>query len=312
VTSASIAVQLTDTSNPPQLASKTLNLHVASPLAVLTVSLPDGVVGVAYSQTLAATGGTGTYIWSAQGALPAGLTMTAAGVIVGTPTTATAGTSFTAAVTDAGSPPQSNSRALNIRIGAPISITTTSLASATAGTAYTQTLTASGGLGTYSWSLAAGSGPLPAGLGLSISGVISGATSAIGTFPITVQVADTSNPQQSTAKAFSVVVNAAYIPVFTVQPSNSSPGSQITPSVKVKVTDSKGNLVKNAVCVITLAVNPSGATLSGSTTATTGNNGIAIFASQSINLTGTGYQMLVTVTSPTGGGSALSVPFNVR
>jgi hypothetical protein len=312
VTAASIAVQLTDTSNPPQLASKTLNLHIASPLAVLTVSLPDGVVGVAYSQTLAATGGTGTYIWSAQGALPAGLNLTATGVVVGTPTTATAGTSFTAVVTDAGSPPQSTSRLLNVRIGAPISITTTSLASATPGTTYTQTLTASGGLGTYSWSLAAGSGPLPAGLGLSTSGVISGTTSTIGTFPITVQVADTSNPQQSIAKAFSVVVNAAYIPVFTVQPSNSSPGSQITPSVKVKVTDSKGNLVRNAVCVITLAVNPSGATLSGSTTATTGNNGIAIFASQSINLTGTGYQMLVTVTSPTGGGSALSVPFNVR
>jgi hypothetical protein len=311
-TAASVVVQVVDSSSPPQLAPKTLSIHIASPLLLMTSSLPDGIVGMPYSQALAATGGTGTFTWTAQGSLPGGLTLSTVGVVSGTPTTATAGTTFTGVVTDSGSPPQSSSRALTIRVGAPLAITTTSLASATAGSAYTQTLTATGGLGTYTWFLATGSGPLPAGLVLSSGGVISGTASAVGTFPITVQVADSSNPQQMTTKAFSLVVNAAYFPVFTVQPSNSSPGSQITPAVKVQVTDAKGNAVKNAVCVITLAVNPSGGVLSGTNTATTGNNGIAIFASQSINLAGNGYQMQVTVTSPAGGGSALSVPFNVR
>jgi hypothetical protein len=99
--------------------------------------------------------------------------------------------------------------------------------------------------------------------------------------------------------------------VFSVQPSNTNPGSQITPSVKVVVTDSKGKTVRGAVCQATLAVNPGNAVLTG-TSATTGNNGVAVFASQTISTTGTGYQMLITVVSPPGGGSALSVPFNVR
>jgi hypothetical protein len=207
---------------------------------------------------------------------------------------------------------QSATASITIRIGAPLTITTTSLASGTDLSAYKQTLAATGGIGSYSWSFASGSAPLPTGLTLSSTGVISGTPAVLGSFSFTVQVIDASSPQQTATQGLTIVINNAYTIVFTVQPSNSSPGSQITPSVKVKVTDAKGNTVKNAVCVASLGVNPSGGTLSGTTTATTGNNGIAIFASQSINLSGTGYQMLMTVTSPAGGGSVLSVPFNIK
>ena len=78
----------------------TINVSVAQ-LAITTTSLPDGVVGVAYDQTLAATGGTGTYTWSiTDGALPDGLTLDAStGKITGTPTTANT-YNFTVQVTD--------------------------------------------------------------------------------------------------------------------------------------------------------------------------------------------------------------------
>ena len=82
--------------------SNTASLTVDAPLAIMSASpLPKGQVGVAYSQTLAATGGSGQYAWSvSSGALPDGLTLDAAsGLINGQPTTA--GTSqFTVQVTD--------------------------------------------------------------------------------------------------------------------------------------------------------------------------------------------------------------------
>jgi hypothetical protein len=89
----------------------------AVPLAITTASLPTGTVSVAYSATLAASGGTLPYTWSvASGALPAGLTLNAAsGAIAGTP--ATAGSfSFTAKVADAGSPVQTATKALSLTI----------------------------------------------------------------------------------------------------------------------------------------------------------------------------------------------------
>ncbi len=93
--------------------------------AVSTASLANGVVGSAYSQTLTATGGTTPYTWEAvSGTLPAGLSLSAAGVISGTPTAA--GTSsFTVRVTDSASPAATATQALSLTITAA-SVTTVS------------------------------------------------------------------------------------------------------------------------------------------------------------------------------------------
>jgi hypothetical protein len=64
-------------------------------------TLPAGTVGVAYSQTIVGSGGTAPYTFTVvAGALPAGLSLTAAGVLSGTPTTASNYT-FTIRGTDA-------------------------------------------------------------------------------------------------------------------------------------------------------------------------------------------------------------------
>ena len=68
-------------------------------LAPLTV--PNGTLAVAYSQTITGSGGTAPYTFNVTaGTLPAGLTLTSAGVISGTPTTAGPST-FTIRGTDA-------------------------------------------------------------------------------------------------------------------------------------------------------------------------------------------------------------------
>jgi len=88
----------------------------AGPLTITTASLPAGAVGVAYSATLAASGGTPPYTWAiATGSLPSGLALNAnSGVISGSPT-ATGTSSFTVRVT-AGA--QNTTKTLGITVNA--------------------------------------------------------------------------------------------------------------------------------------------------------------------------------------------------
>ena len=68
-------------------------------------SLPNGVVGVPYSQTLTAVGGTSPYTWSTtSGTLPAGLSLgPSTGIISGTPS-ATGSSTFTVQASDSSTP----------------------------------------------------------------------------------------------------------------------------------------------------------------------------------------------------------------
>jgi large repetitive protein len=60
---------------------------IVTDLAMTTdASLPDGFPGEPYTVKLAATGGSGTYSWQANSALPSGLSLAADGTISGTPT----------------------------------------------------------------------------------------------------------------------------------------------------------------------------------------------------------------------------------
>jgi hypothetical protein len=101
------------------------------PVQVVTTSLPDGTVGASYNVALSASGGTGSYGWSASaGSLPAGLTLSAAGLISGTPSSP-GQASFTVRAT---SGTQSGTRDQSISIQAPeVVITTATLAGGTAG-----------------------------------------------------------------------------------------------------------------------------------------------------------------------------------
>jgi hypothetical protein len=302
--------QVQDSALPSQTASIVLSLHVATPLSVGTLTLPDGITGSPYLQTLTTSGGTGNVSWAiVSGALPPGLTLSTAGVISGTPTTVNIlGSTFTVQATDSGSPAQSAPRTLTLRIAAPLVITTASLPGAKYGVVYTQTLAASGGITPYVWSLASSSGPLPIGLSLSPAGVLSGTPTAIGTFSFTVQVADAGAPQQITTKLFSITVANTYTLSFYVQPSNVYVNREIEPDVKVKVVDSNGKAVAGVKVTLSLAVNPGGATLLYPT-ATTGYDGIASF-DVVVSKVGIGYRLQAS-TNLAGAGTAVSNPFNV-
>ncbi|HUB79023.1 MAG TPA: Ig domain-containing protein [Bryobacteraceae bacterium] len=207
--------------------TRPLTLTVTAAVTITTASLPAGMVGVPYSQTLSATGGTAAYTWSVTaGALPAGLTLVAGGTIGGTPSSA--GTAnFTVKATSNGS---SATKSFSIAIASPaLTIVTSSLPNGMVGTAYQQNLAASGGTGGYTWTIAAGF--LPAALSLSPAGMIFGTPSAAGTADFSVQVTDSSGEKAAAQLSIAVIglltittstipagtAGAAYSQTFTAQ-----------------------------------------------------------------------------------------------
>src|SRR3972149_6636198 len=79
-------VQVTDANGA--VASQALSIIIYTAISINTTSLPDGMVGSSYSQSLSASGGKTPYSWSVTlGALPAGTSINSStGVISGTPT----------------------------------------------------------------------------------------------------------------------------------------------------------------------------------------------------------------------------------
>ncbi len=111
---ASFTARVTDTNSVT--ADQALAIVVNPAPSVTTASLALGVTTVAYSQTLASTGGTGAHAWSIPaGALPAGLTLNpSTGAITGTPTATGQTANFTVRVAD--SLGISASKALSIEV----------------------------------------------------------------------------------------------------------------------------------------------------------------------------------------------------
>jgi uncharacterized protein DUF4082/Big-like domain-containing protein/putative Ig domain-containing protein len=95
-------------------------------LKVSTTSLPNGTKSVAYTKSLAASGGTSPYSWSlSNGSLPAGLTLSSSGAISGTPTVA-GSSPFTVAVKDSTGASASANLSINVVTPAPPTVSISS------------------------------------------------------------------------------------------------------------------------------------------------------------------------------------------
>ena len=124
VGTASAAFTVKDSTRPtPKSATAHLQIAIAASVApttlsITTVSLPGGTVGVAYSGSVTATGGTAPYTYSASG-LPSGLSINGAtGAISGT-TTAVGTASLSVTVTDSTQPKmQTATASLSITVSA--------------------------------------------------------------------------------------------------------------------------------------------------------------------------------------------------
>ncbi|XXF79957.1 hypothetical protein P2318_09465 [Myxococcaceae bacterium GXIMD 01537] len=122
-------------------------------------------------------------------------------------------------------------------------------------------------------------------------------------------VASSPGLASATSAAFTVRPGAAQALAFEAQPSNVAAGTPISPSVRVSVRDSFGNVVTSSSALVTVAMahNPTGATLAGAVAASA-VNGVVTFADLSLDKVGAGYTLTAT---SSGLGAVTSTGFDV-
>ena len=100
---------------------------------------------------------------------------------------------------------------------------------------------------------------------------------------------------------FAITPGAATHLVFSVEPVATAAGAAITPAVQVTARDALENTATGFTgnVTVTLAANPTGGTLSG-TTVVAASAGIATFSGLALNKAGTGYTLSATAAGQTG------------
>lgn len=201
-------------------------LSVGAPTILIDPeTLPAGRVAATYSQTLTASGGNGKYSFAvATGALPAGLTLTADGILSGIPTAGGA-FGFTAKASDENG--FSGTRAYSVTIDAStIALAPATVTDATRNIPYSATFTASGGTAPYSFAVSAGA--LPAGLTLAPDGKLSGTPKVGGTFRFTVTATDFSTGSGPYTGFLEYVLTVG-VPDIQIRPGNPGQGKTYVP-----------------------------------------------------------------------------------
>ena len=269
-TSGAFSVTVTVSDSSQQSAQAIYSFQISSPFTITTPSLPNGRIQQAYSATVAATGGTTPFTWSASG-LPSGLSIAPnTGVISGTP--ATSGTfSVTVTVSDANQ--QSTQAIYSLQITSSFTITTSSLPVGRSQHAYSATVSATGGVTPYTWSATG----LPAGLSIApTTGVISGTPTTPGSFSVTVTASDSS--QQTTQAIYTLQINS----LLTIMTSSLPTGRIQQPySVTVSATGGVTPYTWSATGLPAgLSIAPSTGSISGTPT-TSGSFSVTVTVSDS-------------------------------
>ena len=284
-TTATYNVVVTATDSLGNTGSANATIAIEATVTITTpTTLPAGTVGVAYSQPLAAAGGSGTgYTWQLIASNPGttGLSFnTANGTVTGnSPTQGTA--TFTVTATDSQSHVSAQAT-FTVDINNQLKINQTTLPSGNVGIAYSQTLTASGGSGS-GYTYAVTSGNLSSfGLSLAAStGVISGTPTQSGTATFTAQVTDSNHT--TATQNLSIQIYAG----LTLTAPNTLPTGYINETYPGTITGGGGS--GNLTLSITSALAPANGTLaasiSGNTLSFTGMPTTATTESITVQLT---------------------------
>lgn len=194
--SYSYNVTVTDSKVPPQTASSSGTVQIATPLQISSALDPVYLNTPYYSQ-LNATGGFSPYTWTIlSGTLPSGLSLSATGVLSGS-TNQLGAYPLTLQVADSLSPPVTVTQAVTLHVTpTPVNVSGNPISPAPVNVLYHSQVPVSGGTPPYTFSLSSGS--LPLGLTLDpATGYIDGTPTQIGTYNFSPLATDSSSPPQS-------------------------------------------------------------------------------------------------------------------
>lgn len=247
------------------LVTITINAS-ASPLTVAPGALPTLTAGTPFSQTLTTTGGVAPYTYALQaGALPVGLSLSSSGVLSGTPTQRGA-YSFSVRATDNTTP-----TAHTVDKGYTGTVQNPSLSLATptvtlvSGQAASAQLSTNGGVSPHIYATEPPGTPMPFGLNLSSSGLITGTPSSTGTANILLRVTDASTGPGQYFEAETLTINVIAAPTVTIAVAPASVSEDAATNLVYTVT-------RSAASASPLTVN---LTTSGTATAGTDYTGNA-------------------------------------
>lgn len=196
--SSSFVIKVTDSTGVSASSSLAIIINPVAVLSIETESLPDGVVGEKYSQTLKGVGGNQPYRWEiASGSLPQGFTLSESGLIEGDPVTE-GESEFTVRLIDQSGQAVTGQLSIDIEAAPQLTILSPgALPVAAVGVPYRIELEATAGSAPYTWikKKKAKFGLFPDGINLTKEGVLSGTPTRQGTFNFTLRVKDATGRQ---------------------------------------------------------------------------------------------------------------------
>jgi hypothetical protein len=283
---------------------------ISAPVKITTATLPNCTVNQpGYSQTISATGGTGTLKFSVTaGTVPTGLTLSSTGVLSGTPTTKG---SFTFTVTATDTTGASGSKAYAVVVyPAATRLTITVPSTASAGTSFNLVATATDSAGQLAGAfsgtvtLSSTAGPDIAPTSVLLSGGI--ATVSVTLIAAGSQTLAASYPGLTSGTA-SITVNPGPLGQFQVMPVSTSFRAGSSFLVSVQAADSVGNPITSysGPASVTASISPDGPGNNLPGTVTINSNGLGLFL-VSVQKAGS-YTFSVTDSMGTHSGTSLPV-----